>query len=90
MDIHVKQIECHYREHDISFRGILRVIDIGYYFVKDQIDGTPWGENDKLWWHSPLKYADKVKNQLLTEPERNSQHAGKTSRPAEKYIRAII
>ncbi len=34
--------------------------DIGYYFVDDQQEGTPWNNVDKLWFHSPLKYADKV------------------------------
>jgi len=39
--------------------------DIGYYFVDDQNGGTPWKDQDKLWWHSPLKYADKVKTPTL-------------------------
>ncbi|MGF7057788.1 S9 family peptidase [Brassicibacter mesophilus] len=39
--------------------------DIGYYFVDDQNGGTPWENHDKLWWHSPLKYADKVKTPTL-------------------------
>lgn len=39
--------------------------DIGYYFVEDQIAATPWGNEEKLWWHSPLKYADKVKTPTL-------------------------
>ncbi len=34
--------------------------DIGYYFVDDQQESTPWDNVDKLWFHSPLKYADKV------------------------------
>ena len=39
--------------------------DIGYYFVDDQQDGTPWNNVDKLWFHSPLKYADKVMTPTL-------------------------
>lgn len=39
--------------------------DIGYYFVDDQNDGTPWNNVDKLWYHSPLKYADKVTTPTL-------------------------
>lgn len=39
--------------------------DIGYYFVEDQQAATPWGDPDKLWWHSPLRYADKVKTPTL-------------------------
>ena len=34
--------------------------DIGYFFVEDQIGSTPWDDLDKLWDHSPLKYADRV------------------------------
>lgn len=34
--------------------------DIGYYFVEDQIDGTPWEDFEKIWKSSPMKYADKV------------------------------
>ncbi len=39
--------------------------DIGYYFVDDQNGATPWNDIDKLWYHSPLKYADKVKTPTL-------------------------
>ncbi|MBU1049518.1 S9 family peptidase [Candidatus Bipolaricaulota bacterium] len=36
--------------------------DIGYYFNKDAMGTDPWADGgaDKLWWHSPLKYADKA------------------------------
>jgi len=36
--------------------------DIGYFFNQDAMGTTPWEEGgaDKLWWHSPLKYADKA------------------------------
>jgi dipeptidyl aminopeptidase/acylaminoacyl peptidase len=39
--------------------------DIGYYFVADQQSATPWDNFEKLWWHSPMKYADKVKTPTL-------------------------
>ena len=41
--------------------------DIGYYFNKDQLATTPWedGGNEKMWWHSPLRYADKAKTPTL-------------------------
>jgi len=41
--------------------------DIGYYFNKDAIGCDPWEPQgaDKLWWHSPLKYADRVKTPTL-------------------------
>ena len=39
--------------------------DIGYYFNADQMASTPWTDIDKMWWHSPLKYADKCKTPTL-------------------------
>lgn len=39
--------------------------DIGYYFVDDQIGATPWNDMNKLWEHSPLKYADQVSTPTL-------------------------
>lgn len=39
--------------------------DIGYFFVEDQGGATPWDNQEKLWWHSPLKYADNVKTPTL-------------------------
>ncbi|MCQ2446193.1 MAG: S9 family peptidase [Clostridia bacterium] len=45
-----------------SFYG---VSDIGVEFAKDQNAADPWGDPEKLWWHSPLRYADKVKTPTL-------------------------
>lgn len=39
--------------------------DIGYFFASDQIAADPWGDHQKLWDHSPLKYADRVKTPTL-------------------------
>lgn len=39
--------------------------DIGYYFVEDQQAATPWSDFEKLWFHSPMKYADKVTTPTL-------------------------
>lgn len=40
--------------------------DIGYFFNYDQIGATPWEEDGKkLWWHSPLRYADRAKTPTL-------------------------
>ena len=39
--------------------------DIGYYFTPDQIGATPWTNSEKLWEHSPLKYADRVQTPTL-------------------------
>lgn len=41
----------------ISFFG---TTDIGYYFADDQNAATPWSDFEKLWYHSPMKYADRV------------------------------
>lgn len=46
----------------ISFFG---TSDIGYYFADDQNASTPWSDIDKMWYHSPLKYADKVTTPTL-------------------------
>lgn len=39
--------------------------DIGYYFNADQQGSTPWDKHDKMWRHSPMQYADKVKTPTL-------------------------
>lgn len=41
----------------VSFFG---TTDIGYYFADDQNAATPWSDIEKLWFHSPMKYANKV------------------------------
>jgi len=46
----------------VSFFG---TSDIGYYFGDDQISSTPWTDIGKMWFHSPLKYADKVTTPTL-------------------------
>jgi len=45
-----------------SFYG---VSDIGVDFAADQNASDPWSDPEKLWWHSPMKYADKVKTPTL-------------------------
>ncbi len=41
--------------------------DIGYLSNKDQIGKTPWEADgsEKLWWHSPLRYAHKTTTPTL-------------------------
>lgn len=39
--------------------------DIGYFFVEDQNQTTPWEDHEKIWEQSPLKHADKVKTPTL-------------------------
>ena len=46
----------------LSFHG---TSDIGFYFSKDQTDGHPNLDTEKLWTQSPMKYAMNVKTPLL-------------------------
>ncbi len=39
--------------------------DIGYWFGADQMAADPWDDPDKMWFHSPLRYADRVKTPTL-------------------------
>lgn len=39
--------------------------DIGEDFTKDQQGGDIWQNYEKLWWHSPLRYADQCKTPTL-------------------------
>jgi len=41
------------------------ISDIGHYFLQDQIQANPWDDIEKVWWHSPLKYAPNVKTPTL-------------------------
>lgn len=45
--------------------SMFNTTDIGYYFADDQNLSSPWDNQEKLWWHSPLKYADQVKTPTL-------------------------
>lgn len=45
-----------------SFSGIA---DIGVDFAIDQCAADIWENPEKMWWHSPLKYADQVKTPTL-------------------------
>lgn len=45
-----------------SFYG---VSDIGYYFGSDQTGAEPWGNLEKMWDQSPIKYADKANTPTL-------------------------
>ena len=41
------------------------ISDIGVRFTEDQCAADIWESPEKLWFHSPLKYADKVKTPTL-------------------------
>lgn len=46
----------------LSFYG---VSDIGFYFATDQCDANPFDTPEKMWEHSPLRYAANVKTPTL-------------------------
>lgn len=46
----------------ISFYG---VSDIGVAFSEDQNNTSLWPSPEKMWWHSPMKYADQCKTPTL-------------------------
>ncbi len=48
-----------------NWLGFTCTSDIGYRFGPDQTAAGLWDDAEKLWWHSPLKYADKVKTPTL-------------------------
>ena len=63
---HTDKFKCAASQRSISnWISKFGTTDIGYYFNADQNQATPWINHDKLWWHSPLKYADKAKTSTL-------------------------
>ncbi len=63
---HTDRFKCAASQRSISnWISKFGTTDIGYYFNADQNQSTPWLNYEKLWWHSPLKYADKVKTPTL-------------------------
>lgn len=48
-----------------SWLSFSNTSDIGYYFNEDQTSTTAWENHEKLWEHSPLKYADQVTTPTL-------------------------
>lgn len=63
---HTDRFKAAVSERSISnWISMYSTSDIGYYFASDQIGTTPWTDSDRLWWHSPLKYADKVRTPTL-------------------------
>lgn len=63
---HTDRFACAASQRSISnWISMFATTDIGYYFADDQCASTPWRQQEKLWWHSPLKYADQVKTPTL-------------------------
>ena len=51
--------------------------DIGPDFSEDQCGSTIWPDVEKFWWHSPMKYADKVKTPTLFLHSLEDSRSGK-------------
>lgn len=63
---HTDRFRCAVSQRSISnWLSKFGTTDIGYYFNTDQQASTPWDNPEKLWWHSPLKYADHAKTPTL-------------------------
>ena len=63
---HTDRFACAASQRSISnWISKFGTTDIGYYFNADQNQSTPWDNVEKLWSHSPLKYANKVKTPTL-------------------------
>lgn len=63
---HTERFACAVSQRSISnWISKFGTTDIGYYFNADQNLSTPWRNAEKLWHHSPLKYADNVKTPTL-------------------------
>lgn len=63
---HTDRFVCAVSQRSISnWISKFGTTDIGYYFNPDQHLSTPWNNPEKLWFHSPLKYANKVKTPTL-------------------------
>ena len=63
---HTNRFKAAVSQRSISnWISMFSTTDIGYYFADDQNLATPWSDYEKLWWHSPLKYADNVHTPTL-------------------------
>jgi dipeptidyl aminopeptidase/acylaminoacyl peptidase len=63
---HTQRFKAAAAQRSISnWLSLSNTTDIGYYFSQDQIGEDLWSGTDKLWWHSPLKYADRVRTPTL-------------------------
>ncbi len=56
---HTDRFKCAASQRSISnWISKFGTTDIGYYFNTDQNLSTPWDNVEKMWFHSPLKYAN--------------------------------
>ncbi len=58
---HTDRFKCAVSQRSISnWISKFGTTDIGYYFNSDQNQSTPWDNPEKMWFHSPLKYANQA------------------------------
>lgn len=58
---HTDRFKCAASQRSISnWISKFGTTDIGYYFNSDQNLSTPWDNMEKMWFHSPLKYANQA------------------------------
>ena len=58
---HTDRFRCAVSQRSISnWISKFGTTDIGYYFNADQIQSTPWDNVEKMWFHSPVKYANQA------------------------------
>lgn len=58
---HTDRFKCAASQRSISnWISKFGTTDIGYFFNSDQNQSTPWDNVEKMWFHSPLKYANQA------------------------------
>lgn len=58
---HTDRFKCAASQRSISnWISKFGTTDIGYYFNADQHLSTPWDNVEKMWFHSPIKYANQA------------------------------
>lgn len=63
---HTDRFACAASQRSIAnWISFSQTSDIGPYFAQDQQSATYYENPEKLWWHSPLKYARNVKTPTL-------------------------
>lgn len=63
---HTERFACAATQRSISnWVSFYGTSDIGFHFAEDQIHGNVFDSPEKLWEHSPLKYAKNVKTPTL-------------------------
>lgn len=63
---HTNRFACAASQRSISnWLSFYGVSDIGFYFATDQGDANPFDNAEKLWAHSPLRFAKEVTTPTL-------------------------